>query len=372
MTDVSAEPRVCGVCGEVARPDDNWCEACGADLAPAALEIPGDADATPAFVATGPCVSCGAPVEDITDDGWCQQCGTKQPEPGDHVVDDLGALAVVCDRGRKHGANEDAGAIGRDRDTVVLVVCDGVSSTDQSHHASQAAASVAAEVLLDGEDAIGARMVRAAAQAQNAVVEATPAASDQPPSCTFVAALAAPELDSGVGATAITVAWLGDSRAYWIDDEGARQLTRDHTWAIEQRTIGDLTEDEIASDPRAHSITRWLGADAIDVVPEIVTTTVDASGLLLVCSDGLWNYASEPNAMATLVAEHDADGPTPLELSQRLVAAANELGGHDNVTAAIARFPLVEETVTVTGSDPAALDVDSHPTTSEPTKSNGS
>lgn len=336
---MSTPQRVCGTCGAVAQPDDNWCEACGADL-DVVPEIPAAAE-EPAYVPTGPCVSCGGEMSEITDDGYCQLCGTKQPAPGDHVVDDQGDLVVVSDRGRKHGVNEDAGSVGsQGRDRVALVVCDGVSSTDRSEQASQVAAHAARDVMLaDDELTAGARMVAAAAAGQTVVVDATPPDAATPPSCTFVAALAETDGDS----TRVTVGWLGDSRAYWLDDDGARLLTRDHIWSAEQRMLGQLSDDEIDADPRAHSITRWLGADAIDVTPEVVEITADGAGMLLVCSDGLWNYAPDPAELATIVAQCGLSSEgheLPLiDHAEALVAFANEAGGHDNITVAMARFP---------------------------------
>ena len=322
-------PRTCTTCGEVAPDDANWCEACGSDL-----DAPVETPAEPAYVATAPCVSCSADIAEITDDGWCQLCGTKQPAPGDHVVDDQGEFAVVSDRGRKHRSNEDAGTVGANDDVLALVVCDGVSSTDDSQHASQAAAAAAVEVLLTSGSPAGARLNEAAVAAQRAVVDATPAVVETPPSCTFVAAL----VDRNE-ATKITIGWLGDSRAYWSADSGTRALTRDHTWAIEQRTIGAMTDEEIDADERAHSITRWLGKDALDVTPEVVELSIDEPGLLLVCSDGLWNYAEPSDELHQVIHEAYEPGIAVVDLAEKLVAFANESGGHDNITAALARFP---------------------------------
>ncbi len=64
----------------------------------------------------------------------------------------------------------------------------------------------------------------------------------------------------------------------------------------------------------------------------------------MVCSDGLWNYASSPAAIGTLVAPvadgvaDPASDDDPLGVAERLVAWANEQGGHDNITAALARY----------------------------------
>jgi len=325
--------RTCTTCGEVAPDDANWCEACGNDLA-----APVEAPAEPAYVATVPCVSCNADMAEITDDGWCQQCGTKQPAPGDHVVDDQGEFAVVSDRGRKHRTNEDAGAVGANDEVLALVVCDGVSSTDDAQHASQAAAAAAVQVLLDSGSPAGARLHEAALAAQRAVVDATPAVVETPPSCTFVAALVA----RGDEPTKITIGWLGDSRAYWSADSGTRLLTQDHTWAIEQRMIGAMSPEEIDADERAHSITRWLGKDALDVTPEVVEISLDEPGLLVVCSDGLWNYAAPLDDFHQLIGETYTPDIEMVDLAEKLVTFANEAGGHDNITVALARFPLTE------------------------------
>jgi len=128
------EPTPCTTCGASCPADANFCEACGSDL-----DMP--------VIVKNPCVSCQAEAVEITDDGWCQICGTKQPAPDDHVVDDHGWFAIVSDKGKVHRTNEDAGAVAPRPDGVVLVVCDGVSSTDASQDASQNAAREVAEVL---------------------------------------------------------------------------------------------------------------------------------------------------------------------------------------------------------------------------------
>lgn len=345
-------PITCPSCDEAAPGDANWCEACGSDLVLPSADTLGNDPMNPANgagiadaagetslpPATDPCISCGAEPSDVTADGWCGICGTKQPAPGDHVVDDHGSFAVVSDRGRIHRTNEDAGAVGRnDADQLALVVCDGVSSTDDSHHASQAAVASALDTLLSGTGDAGELLALAAGAAQQSVLDATPAVVSEPPSCTFVAAL----VESTDAAQArVTVAWLGDSRAYWVDESGARLLTRDHSWAIEQADLGVLAPDEIASDPRAHSITRWLGADALDPTPDVVELTVDGSGVLLLCSDGLWNYTDTLDLLARTVADHGGLHSPSVELAEALVAFANDSGGHDNITVAVANFPL--------------------------------
>jgi len=314
--------RVCTACGETSPADANWCEACGGDL-----------DAVPAVPKT-PCVSCNAAAADITDDGWCQQCGHKQPAPEDHVVADHGWFAIVSDRGRVHRTNEDAGAVAARPGGVALVVCDGVSSTDESQHASQNAARTVIGVVESARnDSIERALVDAAVAAQREIVEVTASSSTEPPSCTMVAAVA--DIEGAVAQ--LTIGWLGDSRAYWLGDADATQLTRDHSWAMEQRDLGELDPATIDADPRASSITRWLGADSQDTTPQITRAEVDLPGTLLVCSDGLWNYARTEAELHELVTAAGAD-EAPLERAERLVAFANAQGGHDNITVAVAHL----------------------------------
>ncbi len=317
--------RTCSSCVAQNAAEANWCEACGADLDAAAV--------APRL----PCVSCNAAGVEITADGWCQLCGTKQPVPEDHVVADHGWFAIVSDRGRVHRTNEDAGAVAARSSGVALVVCDGVSSTDHSQHASQSASRTIIEIMQEAPAAamnsaqVEKLLVDAALAAQAEIIEVTSNSSSEPPSCTMVTVVA--EI---AGAHAdLRFGWLGDSRAYWLANGTATQLTRDHSWATEQQDLGELAHAVIDADPRAHSITRWLGADSHDATPEVQTMRVELPGILLVCSDGLWNYAPTEPELHDIVY---AAGPDEAALAraERLVAFANAQGGHDNITVAIA------------------------------------
>jgi serine/threonine protein phosphatase PrpC len=72
--------------------------------------------------------------------------------------------------------------------------------------------------------------------------------------------------------------------------------------------------------------------------PEFTSQSIDGPGWLLVCSDGLWNYASAVAEMVTLMKDLSASaGTDPVPLAGALVDWANAAGGHDNITAALAR-----------------------------------
>lgn len=339
----------CPACAAPVAAGDTFCEACGAELAgqappatpPASID---DTAPIPQTVVKGAtCAQCGGRV---LDDGFCGTCGQKARSPRDHWTEQPAPwVAGVCDRGVVHAANEDAMALAAtaDRPFAVLVVCDGVTSAPDSDRAALAASRVACSHLASlpepppGSVAAAvsywsAALQGAASEANGAAVGVAHTLGDpaEPPSCTFVAAVVSDSL--------ITVAWCGDSRAYWLPDAGEpRQLTVDHSLGTELMAAGK-SRAEAESDPSFHTITRWLGADSVDYTAELVSHSIDGPGWFLVCSDGLWNYASAVDEMAGRVREVVAGvGADPLPLAAALVEWANACGGHDNVTAALAR-----------------------------------
>ena len=119
----------------------------------------------------------------------------------------------------------------------------------------------------------------------------------------------------------MSVAWLGDSRAYWLDEAVALLLTEDH---------------EIAG-----ALTRWLGPDAAADEPDVAHYRFppeESSSIrtLLVCSDGLWRYFApeigEPAEILVARLGAGGEGKAGLELAEALVAFANDGGGHDNIS----------------------------------------
>ncbi|HUP74927.1 MAG TPA: zinc ribbon domain-containing protein [Acidimicrobiales bacterium] len=336
---------VCPSCGEPVSTDARFCEACGAELSATASAV-ATAAASPA--STGVCVSCGAAASEIAVDGYCGHCGMKQPAPGDHREIDLGAVAAVGDRGLHHHRNEDAFAISQvdlpGSVVRIIVVCDGVSSTAEAHLAAQAAADAACATLSAGAStgsACFAELTIDAIAAAQGAASAIPPRDGVTPSCTIVTAIASiRRLPAQTAARAeaaeasVTIGWLGDSRAYWMSDSDLRQLSIDDSWSSEQIAAG-MSEDAAYNDRRAHVITRWLGADATDLVPRVETLHLARPSKLLLCSDGLWNYAPTTHALAARIAEQGAPASN-LQLARALTNFARDAGGHDNITVAIA------------------------------------
>lgn len=374
MTTEATAVVTCPSCGEVAAPRARFCEACGTSLAPASDGVPGGTPAVPAVPAepvgavldldpdsgemppARPCAACGGRV---AEDGYCEECGTPAASERDHFEEQPAPwVAGVCDRGVRHVRNEDAMALAAPEGTgsrfAVLVVCDGVSSAPDSDIASLAASRAARDVLVgygpggdrSVEGTVTQRiagwtdaLVASSRAAGQAVVEAAKqiaakAGGDpvkEPPSCTFATAVIDGDL--------VVAGWIGDSRVYWLADSGhAEQLSVDDSWAQEMIAAG-VPRTQAENAPQAHAITRWLGPDAPDSDAHCAATVPSGPGWLLVCSDGLWNYCSAADDMFDLVTRFAGEsGGDPLATSAALVRWANEQGGRDNITAALARL----------------------------------
>jgi PPM family protein phosphatase len=348
----------CPACGEATELGDAFCEACGADLppttapAPAVREVDDDEGLSLPTESTfaAPCPSCGAAGIEVVE-GYCGVCGMKQPAARDHIEAEAEGMAAVTDKGRRHHRNEDAFAmaVGETVDgrggRVCAVVCDGVSTTVDPDIASQAACDAALAVLV-----AGGTLPESYAAARDAVlaVKWVPDPQLGAPSCTFLAAI--------VAGADVELATLGDCRSLWLPAEGEPQtLTRDDSWAAEQITSGGMTPEVAYADRRAHVITRWLGADA-DPSWESRLSSFSATGRgrLLLCSDGLWNYAETAPEVAAAGAGEPGD---LLSTARRLVDFANARGGSDNITVVLVDLPRPPAASAPADSPPA----DSHP-----------
>jgi serine/threonine protein phosphatase PrpC len=322
----------CPACGEPIGPDDGFCEVCGAELAPAAVSF-GAADGAHECPF---CAAAGRPPAGVSPEGYCEFCGRKVPSGRDREELNAGPAAGVTDRGLRHARNEDAMALAATRvsgqPVALAVVCDGVSSSPRPDEASLSAVQAAAGSLLssvragDDPSAASDAAARAAGRAVGAL--GGPAGA---PATTYASAV--------VDSAGVTVCWIGDSRVYWLaaDISGSRRLTTDDSVAEELVATG-ATVDEAMKSPQAHVITRWLGADLPDPEPHVARFEPPDQGVVLLCSDGLWNYqpaATELAAMALPAALTD-----PLAAAAALVKFAVDAGGADNITTVLMPFPL--------------------------------
>ncbi len=303
---------------------DLFCELCGTALPPEAPELQDVSDLA--------CPKCQAVSAGIDPEGFCCECGFRREQRGrDHVeIVISSALAGVTDRGLRHHRNEDYLVLKAVPGASILIVTDGVSSVRDPDLASAAAADSAAlafEKLL--AQPIGPPEVRTAIDAAHLSVLSLAEPNFPPadgPATTIVAAV--------VQAQNIVIGWRGDSRAYWFDATGIHQLTEDHSWCTEVIQSGEMTPTAAYASPQSHAITHWLGADASDSVPTAMAEfPIPGPGKLLLCSDGLWNYAPAPEDLVALL-QSLPDGDA-VDTCRELVGFARAKGGNDNITVAV-------------------------------------
>jgi protein phosphatase len=127
----------------------------------------------------------------------------------------------------------------------------------------------------------------------------------------------------------LSIAHVGDSRLYLVQNATIQSLTTDHSWVAEQIHRGIMTEADAERSPRRNIVTRALGVESsVDV--ELTEVPVKSGDLVLLCSDGLTRGAHLEDILHILSGSQDL--PT---MSDRLIALANEAGGDDNTTVVI-------------------------------------
>ena len=125
------------------------------------------------------------------------------------------------------------------------------------------------------------------------------------------------------------VANLGDSRAYRVGPDGLDRVSVDHSVVQELVDAGRITEDEVATHPERHVITRALGGpDAAEA--DYFHVPLATAERLLLCTDGVTGMIDDVEIEEIL---RDTDDPR--DAADRLVAAAVSAGGEDNATAVV-------------------------------------
>ena len=131
----------------------------------------------------------------------------------------------------------------------------------------------------------------------------------------------------------ITIAHVGDSRAYFIYPDGrVEPITRDHSLVKRLEELGHITPEEAANYPHRNVLYRALGQGEI-LDPDIFTLGFPQPGYLMICSDGLWGVITEPDLVRSI-----NEAPTLQRACQNLVNAANAAGGPDNISVILAQL----------------------------------
>lgn len=207
---------------------------------------------------------------------------------------------------------------------IIALVCDGMGGARAGNVASNMAVDLFMRNFLEvGDTADGeGRMRQAAAVANREVFQR--ATTDQ--ECvgmgtTLVAALAGPE--------EAVVLNEGDSRAYYVTQEGISLVTRDHSLVEDMVIRGELTREEARNHPHKNLITRALGAEPV-LMADCFRQRMEEGSALLLCSDGLSNVVSEQEMLYEVI-----HGGEKESCCQRLLDIALRRGAPDNVTAVL-------------------------------------
>ncbi len=333
---------VCHACGEAGPADFAFCEACGKPLqgpqsAPI-VDSSATADLRPESDSASGCVPvclCGGKAFDAL--GYCEACGRRAAAPHATDIKALGDYAASAShRGLRHADNQDAVGMLMLPSGVAMVVADGVSTACHARAAADLACAEALATLRDfASVAPLERLALAVKRAHTAICKLPyDAAQMAEPQATVVLAL--------IEAQHIWYAWVGDSRLYLIDATQAVQLTEDDSWLNEQLANG-VDPQQALIDENAHCITQCLGMRDDEPIVHVGEQPLAEDCLVLLCSDGLWNYAQTPTALAQLVA---TNATTSLaQQCARMVDFANAAGGHDNITVALYSSRLADTAV---------------------------
>ncbi len=228
----------------------------------------------------------------------------------------------------------------------LFVVADGVSMGQAGALASRTAVDVTLEkfqkTVEGGQTDLALALAQAVAAANAEVCRLAKSRPGMATTC--VAALV-------VGSQLIT-AHMGDSRAYLLRPNLAfLPVTVDHSWVAEMGEVmvqqGLMSRQDLARDNRRHTITRAFGLQE-KMSFDVNAAQLEPGDLVILCSDGLWDVLT-PNSLENSCREGVADLPA---LSRKLVDAALETGGRDNITVVLARFDAAAPPLTFPSLDP--------------------
>lgn len=228
--------------------------------------------------------------------------------------------ATRTDVGRQRRGNEDS-LFAR---APVFVVADGMGGAQAGEVASRIAVEAFEPGLPDG----GGAEQRLATRIREANVRIYELASEDRARAGMGTTLAA----ALVGEDEVSIAHVGDSRAYLFRDGALERLTRDHSLVDELVRRGELTAEQAAEHPQKSIITKALGPER-EVEPDTYTHAARAGDVFLLCSDGLTSMIDDDRVARVL-----RTTPDLRRAARELIDAANEAGGRDNITVILFRL----------------------------------
>jgi PPM family protein phosphatase len=227
------------------------------------------------------------------------------------------------DLGRQRQGNEDNLFVR----APLFAVADGMGGAQAGEVASEMAVESFTSGLPEGSPSEGLRHI---------IERANRAIHDRSRTEAKTAGMGTTVTAAYVGEREVTIAHVGDSRAYLLRDGDLTRLTKDHSLVGELVERGKLTEEQAEMHPQRSVITRALGSEP-DVDVDIEVYQARAGDVFMLNSDGLTSMVQEPRVKEILEA-----GASLEQAGRELIAAANEAGGRDNITVILFRLEEVD------------------------------
>ena len=229
-------------------------------------------------------------------------------------------FSAKTDPGKDRELNQDVFLTAPELD--LWLVADGMGG----HQSGDVASAITCKTVSDGIRA-GNSLTEAVRNAHVRILEEAAVREDAKNMGSTVVAVQVDDID-------YQVAWVGDSRAYLYDGK-LTQITADHSYIQDLVGSGAISDEEARSHPSRHLLTRSLGAsDSADVDVAMRRGRFSRGQEILLCSDGLTDELSDDEIRQILASNQD-----PKERVDRLVDAALDHGGHDNVTVVLFSAP---------------------------------
>jgi protein phosphatase len=251
----------------------------------------------------------------------------------------------------------------------LLLVADGMGGAAAGHRASTLVVDSVVEHILNTSQ----WFFRLDEHSEEDFVEDLAAALRRSEEDLFAEVKAIPRRQ-GMGTT-LTMAYIvwprlyivhvGDSRCYLFRQRRLTQITADHSYAQEMVDAGTLEPEEAETSRWSHVLTNVIGGGGCDVRPEVRKAELSSGDALLLCTDGLTNHVSDDQIGELLDSDLSAE-----DLCQRLVNAAKQAGGSDNITVVAARFRDAQEHSELAKQEAVpleAVEAPKPPATREPT-----
>ena len=228
--------------------------------------------------------------------------------------------AALTDVGKVRDHNEDYLCV--DAELGLYVLADGMGG----HASGEVASKIAVTTIVD-QVRQGSSLVKAIELAHAAILKGVEEGAGKKGMGTTVVAVRLRENN-------YTLAWVGDSRAYEWDD-GITQISKDHSLVQMLLDSGKITKEEARVHPRKNIIYQNLGAAEMDDFQvSLKRGVLYKDQKMVLCSDGLSDEVDDDQMNGIIASAGNDD-----EIVERLVAAAIDNGGHDNVSVIVISAP---------------------------------